>query len=85
MGVDGIGSGGRPPVGVGEGAAVQPGGVEVGARAPDAPVTGSAGPAAAGDLAAVDPAEMDRYLDARVSEATRHLEGALTNRRFLVK
>jgi hypothetical protein len=79
MGVDGIGSGGGRPirdVGAGDPAGVRSTGV---APEGSAEIRSTSGPSASAELARLERGEidLDRYLDARVDDAVRHLEGRL--------
>lgn len=78
MGVDGIGSGGgRPPGRIGS---VEPGAVRGPGAAPEAARPGAAaGPEGSAALDQLRRGEIDlgKYLDTRVADATRHLEGRL--------
>ncbi len=77
MGVDGIGSGGGRPVrDVGGAAPTEARAVEPGA-AGESRAASSASPSA--ELARLERGEidLDRYLDSRVDDAVRHLEGKL--------
>lgn len=78
MGVDGIGSGGRPIPGAGPAELERAPEVE-GAAGPE----GSSGPSRASGSALLEQLgrgeiDLDRYLDAQVSAAVSHVQGALS-------